>query len=196
MPNQKEHRAESADGDLGSRLRLLRESRRLSLRALAQMVHVAPAALSQIENGKNSPSVSTLKRVLNALGTTLAEFFAAQEGSETEPGHIVRAHQLVNVASGKGLRYLTAPGTGHGKAIQTMHEIYEPEADTGPRLYVHDGEEAGFCVQGTIEVTIAGRKTVLEKGDAYQFASSLPHRWRNVGKGRARLISACTPPSF
>lgn len=196
MPRATRKHGGSADADLGPRLRALRESRGLSLRALAQASQVTAAALSQIENGKNSPSVSTLKRVLQSLGTTLGEFFAAQDAQDSGRGHIIRADELVNVASGQGLCYLTPPGAGRGKAIQIMHEVYEAGADTGPRLYVHEGEEAGFCLEGSIEVTIAGRRAILQKGDAYQFPSNLPHRWRNAGKGRARLISACTPPSF
>lgn len=140
--------------------------------------------------------MSTLKRVLHALGTTLGEFFAAQETPREDAGYVIRGRRLVNVAGGGGLRYLAVPGAGRGKAIQIMHEIYEIRADTGPRPYVHEGEEAGFCIAGSIEVTIDGRQEILLPGDAYHFPSSLPHRWRNVGKGRAELISACTPPSF
>jgi mannose-6-phosphate isomerase-like protein (cupin superfamily) len=77
-----------------------------------------------------------------------------------------------------------------------MHEIYAPGADTGPELYSHAGEEAGFCITGTIEVTVDGRAEVLRPGDAFYFSSSLPHRWRNVGGTSARMISACTPPTF
>jgi transcriptional regulator with XRE-family HTH domain len=184
------------EGDLGRRVRALREGRGLSLRALSRASGIAPAALSQIENNRSSPSVSTLKRVLQALGTTLGEFFASQEAAGDDPGYVIRAGRLVNVASGAGLRYLAPPGAGRGKLIQIMHEVYERGADTGPRLYVHEGEEAGFCVAGSIEVTIGRRREILRPGDAYQFPSSLPHRWRNVGAGKAQLISACTPPSF
>jgi transcriptional regulator with XRE-family HTH domain len=196
MASKKDKTRKHADTDLGQRLRALREGRGLSLRALAQASQVTAPTLSRIENGKSSPSVSTLKRVLNPLGTTLGEFFTASEPQGPERGYIIRARQLVNVASSQGLRYLTPPGAGRGKAIQIMHEVYEAGADTGPRLYVHEGEEAGFCLEGTIEVTVAGRRERLQKGDAYQFPSNLPHRWRNIGNGRARLISACTPPSF
>ena len=40
-----------------------------------------------------------------------------------------------------------------------------------------------------MEVTVAGRRERLQKGGAYQFSSNLPHRRRNIGNGRARLIS-------
>jgi transcriptional regulator with XRE-family HTH domain len=180
---------------VGARLRELRTSRGLSLRALAESSGVTASALSQIENDKNSPSVSTLKKILGALGTTLGEFFAHEEPVE-ESGFVFKAVQMVNVASGRGLEYLSLPGTGAGRALQIMDEHYAPASDTGPELYTHAGEEGGICIAGTIELTVNGRRETLGPGDGFYFSSALPHRWRNVGKSPARMISACTPPSF
>lgn len=184
-----------SDVDLGARLRELRLARALSLRALAEQAGVTASALSQIENGKNSPSVSTLKKILAALGTTLGEFFA-QEDANGGSAFVFPASRLVNVASGEGLRYLSLPGPGAGRALQIMDENYAPEADTGPELYSHSGEEGGICIAGQIELTVGSRQQVLEAGDAFYFSSAQLHRWRNVGPTLARMISACTPPSF
>ena len=188
------------ESEVGSRLRALRSARGLSLRALAERCAVTAAALSQIENGRSSPSVSTLKKILAALDLTLGDFFADGRAAGTGAGEpldvVTRGTRLVNVASGRGLQYLSLPGSREGRAIQIMHEIYAPGADTGPELYSHAGEEAGFCVTGSIEVTVDGRAELLKPGDAFYFPSSLPHRWRNVGGSSARMISACTPPTF
>lgn len=185
-----------AETDIGPRLRELRVSRGMSLRALADRSGVTAASLSLIENGKNSPSVSTLKKVLTALGLTLGDFFAAATPAEAGAGVVTRRGRLVNVATGEGLKYLALPGPHAHRAIQIMHEVYAPGADTGPEPYSHAGEEAGFCVSGTIEVTVDGRREVLHPGDAFYFSSTLPHRWRNVGPAAARMISACAPPTF
>ena len=182
------------DGDVGARLRRLRQGRRLSLRALADRAGVTAGALSLIENGKTSPSVSTLKKILAPLNLTLGTFFAADRPPEA--GFVIRRNRLVNVASGEGLRYLTLPGSNKDRALQIMHESYAPGADTGSDPYSHAGEEAGICIAGAIEITVAGRTETLRPGDAYYFPSTVPHRWRNTGRTSARLISACTPPSF
>jgi len=184
-----------SDLQVGKRLRALRTTNRLSLRALADASGVTASALSQIENGKNSPSVSTLKKILAPLGATLGEFFA--QGEEiSEPSVVYPAQSLVNVATGSNLTYLALPGVSSGRTIQIMDERYEEGADTGPELYSHAGEECGVCIEGRIELTVNGRSEVLEPGDAFYFPSTLPHRWRNVGKGSARMIAANTPPTF
>jgi len=182
--------------DVGPRLHALRQSRGLSLRALAALAAVTPAALSQIENGKNSPSVSTLKKVLAALGTTLGEFFAEEDAKGSASSFVVPAARLVNTAPGRGLKFMGLPGPQAGRALQILFETYAPGSDTGPEPYAHAGEEAGFCVAGTVEITVGGKREILRAGDAYYYRSTLPHRWRNTGKVPAKVVSACTPPTF
>ncbi|MCX7806084.1 MAG: cupin domain-containing protein [Planctomycetota bacterium] len=107
-----------------------------------------------------------------------------------------RSPQLVNVARWRGLRFLTIPGAPGKRAIQIMRETYAPGADTGSEPYSHEGEEGGFCISGTVEITVDGRKEILRAGDAYYYPSKLPHRWRNIGRGPAVVVSACSPPTF
>ena len=188
-------RKQELEADVGALLRELRTARGLSLRALAEASGVTASGLSQIENGRNSPSVSTLKKILAALGTTLGEFFTPVEAAAAG-SCIFRARQLVNVASGRGLRYLALPGASAARTLQIMDENYTAGADTGPESYTHAGEEGGICIAGSIELTVSDRREVLGPGDGFYFSSALPHRWRNVGRTAARMISACSPPSF
>jgi len=53
--------------DVGSRLRELRTERGLSMRALGRQSGLSTNALSMIERGKTSPSVSTLYKIATAL---------------------------------------------------------------------------------------------------------------------------------
>jgi quercetin dioxygenase-like cupin family protein len=60
----------------------------------------------------------------------------------------------------------------------------------------HKGEEGGVVIAGRLEVTVDGEQRVLGPGDAYSFDSNRPHRFRCVSDEPARVVSACTPPSF
>lgn len=187
---------DAEDSDVGGRMRLQRMSRGLSVRALARNAGITAGALSQIENGKSSPTVSTLKKLLTAMGLSLGEFFE-QDGEAKGVGRFVfRSSNLINIAPGGGLRFLSIPGTSKGRALQVLHETYAPGAGTGNEHYHHAGEEAGFCLSGSVEITVGGRREVLGPGDAYYYASTLPHRWRNIGRTPAVVVSACTPPTF
>ena len=61
--------------NIGERLRELREARNISMRTLAARSGLSANALSVIERGKASPSVSTLYKLADALGISITVFF-------------------------------------------------------------------------------------------------------------------------
>src|SRR5574338_1261788 len=61
--------------DVGYRLRVLREERGVSMRSLARRSGLSANALSMIERGLTSPSVSTLNKLAMALEVPITAFF-------------------------------------------------------------------------------------------------------------------------
>lgn len=186
-------RAARLEPDLGSRLRQVRESRNLSQRELARRAGVTNATISLIENNKTSPSVASLKKVLDGVPMTLAEFFAL----DSEPAQPIffAAAELTELAGGK-LSFRQVGGNLAGRRLQILHERYAPGADTGKAMYRHEAEEGGVVIAGHIEITVGSQRRILGPGDAYYFDSTTPHRFRNVGKGECVIVSACSPPSM
>ncbi len=62
---------------LGLRLKNLRQRRGLSQRKLAQIANVSNATVSLIEHDKTDPSMGLLRKILDSLGVSFAEFFAS-----------------------------------------------------------------------------------------------------------------------
>lgn len=178
--------------DVGARLRMAREARGLSQRELARRTGVTNGTISLIEQNKNSPSVASLKKVLDGIPMSLAEFFALDTSSTGQV--FFRQDELVEISD--GLLEFRQIGNAAGARLQMMLERYRPGADTGRSMYRHEGEEAGFIVSGKVEITVGAERRVLGPGEAYYFDSRTPHRFRNTGKEDCVLISACTPPSF
>ena len=61
--------------DVGARLKALRTLRGISQRELAKRCGVTHSSLSLIEHGKVSPSVSSLKKILDAIPISVGNFF-------------------------------------------------------------------------------------------------------------------------
>ncbi len=179
--------------DIGGRLKLVRLSRKLSQRELARRAGVTNATVSLIEANRVNPSVGALKRVLDGLPMSLAEFFALESPAPRKAFYA--AEELVQVGKGK-ISYRQVGADLSGRALQILVERYAPGADTGRVLLRHEGEEGGVVLKGRIEVTVAGQSRLLGPGDAYYFESQQPHRFRNIGPEPCEIISACTPPSF
>lgn len=181
--------------DIGSKLRAIREERGLSQRELAARAGLTNGTISLIEKNKTSPSVASLKSLLDAIPISMAEFFSTLEDNNTKV--FFRASELTDVSpAGPGKVSLRQLGNAEHHALQVLHETYPPGADTGPEFLSHHGEEAGIVVRGEVEVTVDGAACVLRAGDGYLFDSRLPHRFRNIGDEVCEIVSALTPPSF
>ncbi len=195
------------DIDIGRRLKEVREGRGLSQRQLAQRSGVTNGTISLIEQNKSSPSVSSLKKVLDGIPMPLSEFFSAT-GDALEPRYFFSAEEFTELSpadlgmdvdsAGRGRRKVSLRQVGDAARhqLQILHETYPPGADTGQEMLAHEAEEGGIVIQGLIEVTVGDQVRVLRPGDGYLFDSRLPHRFRNVGEEDCVIMSACTPPSF
>lgn len=182
-----------ADFDLGTRLRSIRESNGLSQRELARRAGVTNGTISLIEQNRTSPSVGSLKKVLDGIPMSLASFFAS--GGETGPQIFFAAHELQEIAGGD-ISFRQVGRDLSDRALQVMQERYEPGADTGRAMLSHESEESAIIIEGELQVTVGSQQRVLGPGDAYYFDSRQPHRFRNIGDVACVVISACTPPSF
>lgn len=183
--------------DIGKRLQEIRKERGLSQRELAARAGLTNGTISLIEQNKTSPSIASLKSLLDAIPMSIAEFFATLEDKAT-PKYFYTAAEFTEIApqSGQGGLSLRQLGNASAHSLQILDETYPAGADTGPEFLSHAGEEAGIVVEGAIEITVSDQVSVLRLGDGYLFDSRLPHRFRNTGKTPCRIISACTPPTF
>ncbi|MGQ0457708.1 MAG: cupin domain-containing protein [Hyphomicrobium sp.] len=177
--------------DVGARLKAARTERDMSQRDLAAKAGVTNGMISMIEQNKHSPSVATLNRLTDALGLSFAEFFSLE--LPAAPQVFYGKGELAPLTEGR-VTFRVVAAERRDKAVQILHEVYEPGGDTGGEMLTHKGEEGGIVLEGRIELTVGADKRVLGPGDAYYFESAIPHRFRNVGKTRAVIISACTPP--
>jgi transcriptional regulator with XRE-family HTH domain len=179
--------------DVGERLRNVRVTFGLSQRALARRAGVTNGLISLIEQNRVSPSVSSLKKVLDGVPMTLAEFFTLDMAAA--PKAFFSTEELTEIGNEQvSLRLVAAQRAG--RQLTLLHEKYAPGSETGDEMLSHRGEEAGIVVKGRIELTLAGVTRVLSAGEAYYFSSHLPHRFKNVGREPCEIISASTPPSF
>ncbi len=181
------------DDDVGRRLRKVRTAARRSQRELARAAGVSNAMISLIEKGHSNPSLGLLKRILDAIPVSIADFFALDIQAQQQ-WHF-RSGELTEIGRGD-ISYRQVGAHLKPGGLQVLQECYAPGTDTGRAMLSHDGEEAGIIISGQLEVTVGEEVQILGPGDAYRFDSRTPHRFRNIGRVDCVLVSACTPPSF
>lgn len=180
--------------DIGARLQRVRTAHGLSQRELAKRVGVTNSTISLIEQNKVSPSVSSLKKVLDGIPISLADFFT-QDLDIAPDAPFYRAEELPDVGN-DGIHYFLVGRHRPQRQMCILREVMPPGSDTGATMLVHEGEEGGVVVAGEVEVSVGAQVRVLRAGDAYYFESRVPHRFRNVGADDAVIVSANTPATF
>jgi transcriptional regulator with XRE-family HTH domain len=179
--------------DVGSHLKAVRQMYGLSQRELAKRAGVTNGLISLIEQNRVSPSVSSLKKVLDGIPMALADFFTLDLGGK--PQVFFPREELANIGTAS-VELRLVGGRLAQRSMSILHEHYAANADTGEEMLTHAGEEGGGVVKGKIELTVGGESRVLGAGDAYYFKSSVPHRFRNLGREECEIVSASSPPSF
>ncbi len=169
---------EAVSIDVGKRLRMLRKSRGLSLRALARASGLSANALSMIERGKTSPSVSTLYRLADALQVPITAFFEVKP--ERRPVVFIKAGERTRVPFARGV-WEGLGGEQFTGRVEPFFLTLETGASSGPFPMVHTGHEFVICLRGLLEYEVEGQRYLLEPGDSLLFAARLRHRWRNAG---------------
>ncbi len=174
---------------VGSRIRNLRKARGRSLKEVALRAGLSGSFLSQLERGISSGSIRILARLADALDVGIAEIFPIAEAEIEGPTLVARTADRKRIDFGD---------TGMSKELLTPFnksprlDIYiisiEPGGTTGDKPYVHQGEEAGYVLEGGIELVVDGQKSILGEGDSFRFSSTHPHQYRNAGVRRAKAV--------
>jgi transcriptional regulator with XRE-family HTH domain len=179
--------------DVGTHLKAVRQMYGLSQRELAKRAGVTNGLISLIEQNRVSPSVSSLKKVLDGIPMLLADFFTMDLGGQ--PQVFFRREELSDIGTAS-VELRLVGGRLAKRSMSILHQRYAANADTGEEMLTHAGEVGGVIVKGRIELTVGGESRVLGPGDAYYFKSSLPHRFRNIGREECEIVSASAPPTF
>ncbi|GAA2039822.1 XRE family transcriptional regulator [Agromyces tropicus] len=177
---------------VGGQVRRYRTARRMSQRALGAQAGVTSGFLSQLETGRANASVSTLRRLADALGVSLADLVAP---GPVPSGRVVRADRRRRFSATDGMVkwFLTEPPHGH---VEMYAVEIEPGGSTGPHQYRHGhAEEVILVTRGRVRVELAEEAYDLGEGDTIVFASSTPHRVANPGEDRVELVWVNSPPT-
>jgi transcriptional regulator with XRE-family HTH domain len=169
---------EAPSVNVAESLRRLREARGISMRALATSSGLSANALSMIERGKTSPSVSTLHKLADALGVSITAFFGEEEAKKQVI--FFKSDERSRMGFTRGIAE-DLGGSHFSGRVEPFLLTLESGAVSGPRNISHSGHEFVFCLRGKLEYYVDKQFFQMEPGDSLLFQSRLQHRWRNPG---------------
>lgn len=169
---------------VGKQIRMLRESRGASLRALSERCGLSINAISRIERGENSPTVTSLQALAQALGVHVSEFFKVEPQETT-----VFVKKLQGVVFESATTALESLGSGlPDQDLEPYRLTVFPGSGNRDNPVSHSGEEFVYCLQGDIEYRVADRTYQLNAGDSLIFKANQPHSWYNNSETNCVLL--------
>lgn len=171
---------------VGTRLRELRVERGLSQRELARRAEMTNANLSMIEQGRVSPSIQTLEKILRAVPISLADFFR----EDTPIGPRVSKYSTqprIHIPGLDALVCLSPRDNGPSLFIITQHIKPGSVLTEIPVTTAADWLSA-VVVQGALLLTVGDGTWMLERGDAFQFHCHRRFRLENQAEEEAIIV--------
>lgn len=127
----------------------------------------------------------------------------SQSASTIPPDDTQRDLALARPNEDRKLRHISVAGdtytillTGEDTAGRyCLIDMHVPPGG-GPPPHRHDFEEMFTILEGEIEVTFRGAKSVARSGETVNVPANAPHFFRNSSEQPARLLCMCSPPGL
>ena len=176
--------------DIGNKIKKLRVRQGLTLEELASRSELTKGFLSQLERNLSSPSISTLEDILEALGSSLSEFFKEEKDEQVV---FRQADFFVDDQNGYIINWIV-PNTQKNAMEPILIEILPGESSF--EVNPHGGEEFGYVTEGSVILVSGDREYRVKKGETFYMDGRNFHFIKNDKKTAAKVLWVSTPPLF
>jgi len=177
---------------LGKKIRDLRLRRGMTVQQLAEASGLSKGFISQVENDRTSPSLTTLQDLARALETSVAYLVV----EEDQMLHVVRADERRRVAVGGNTSSVELCSAWPKRNLELLIAELPPGVSAGDKRHYHHGEECMLCLEGQVSIACGDQHETLQAGDSVHYDGRVPHAIENCGDTTARVIIAMTPAAF
>ena len=177
---------------IGERLKRLRMTNSLTQEELASRADLTKGYISQLENDATSPSIATLKDILDVFGVSMQEFFSEISDEDIVYGKDARVQATDD--DDKIKVELLVPGA-QNREMDPVLVTLDPGGEMDEQPF-HEGEEFGFVLLGKVQLRLDDRLYTVRKDECFYFTSDKKHAVKNIGRGQARILWVVTPPTF
>jgi transcriptional regulator with XRE-family HTH domain len=177
---------------IGHKVKELRVRLGLTQEDLADRAELSKGFISQVERDLTSPSIATLKEILECLGTSLKDFFADTPEMKT----VYKKQDMFTKTDAEQKTEIVwlLPGA-QGCSMEPILLTIQPGGSTWPDD-PHEGDEFGYVLSGTVTLHLGEKKMRVRRGESFFYSPKHTHHLENTGKVPARVLWISSPPSF
>jgi len=176
--------------NIGNKIKQLRTQKGLTLAELASRCELTKGFLSQLERDLTSPSITTLSDILEALGSSLSDFFREDKNEKFTFGS---QDFFVDERDTYTVNWIV-PNTQKNEMEPLLLEL--PQGGESFEMQPHSGEEFGYVLKGKIVLICDGKRHTVREGETFYLTGKSFHKLKNESKTTAKVLWVSTPPLF
>lgn len=173
--------------EIASRLHGLRESLELSTAEIAEKCGISKEQYELYESGNSDISMSFLFQLAKNYGIDTTELLSG-ESAKSSSFFVTRKGTGVSIERRKAYKYQELAYGFKGKNAEIFEVTVEPNHNP-LTLNSHIGQEFNLILEGTMQIDIAGKDIILEKGDSIYFDGSKPHGMKALNGEKVVFLS-------
>ena len=183
------------DSYVGSDIRAMRRSRRMTLQNLADATGRSPGWLSLIERGQAQPAIKDLRQIAELFDVNISFFFRSSGQDDQERGLVVRAQDRSPLGTPESglVEELLSPTLGG--SFEMIKSTFAPRAHSGAVKPRRPTEHGGILLSGKLTLMVDDVRFNLSSGDSFQFQNK-DYAWENPGDVPAIAIWIVAPPIY
>jgi transcriptional regulator with XRE-family HTH domain len=189
----------SVQNRIGNKVRLIRESRKLSLEDVSERSNVSIKSIESIENGSLIPGLTPLIKIARVLGTRLGTFMDDQENvgpvvtRSREEKQVARFSDRTNAVS-SDLDFYSLAQNKAGRHMDPFVIDIESSSEQDIKMSSHEGEEFIYVLSGLVEIKYGKDTYTLKPGESIYYDSIVAHHVHTANNEKAKILAVVYTP--
>ena len=166
---------------IGEKIKEIRQHQRMTLKTLAEKTGFSISFLSQLERGKSSTTLESLKKISIAFGVNPSIFFDDEESQSN-------GTLMINQRADEHDIYYKDLGTMVAQRDFAPLLVVLKPGQTEGNLITHRGQEFLYVLEGKLTIQLEEQLIELRPTESYMIDSTKPHYWYNYTNSDVKLL--------
>lgn len=181
--------------DLGSKVKELRTSKKMTLKDLSDKTNLSTGFLSQLERGLTSIATDSLQKLAEALEVEPSCFFEKMTKRDSPVIHSYE-RQVMKIDNPTYISYLFSSNITNKQMMPRIIDILPLNNEEPLTHYQHEGEEFIYVIEGILTLYIDGEAHELYPSDGAHYNSMTIHNYANHTNKLVKILEVSIPNYF
>lgn len=175
---------------LGNRVKSIRKRNKMTLKQVSEKTGLSISFLSQVERSKSSATLSSIRKISEALGVNLSGLF--QNEYEPKSEIIKKEDHQEHRSEEINFTFTNLSGSIPNPIFEPiLATLYPGDKNISP--YTHNGQEFIYVLEGVLTVILDNKEYNLYPEDSIHIESTKPHIWFNDTQEVVKLLLVTAP---